>query len=91
MIIVEKNLPPTNTKELNSVQNHAQENHIGSVKVMKVEFDGYEDVYNMEVENHHNFAVDGGFIVHNCMDSMRYAVYNQHRDNQARTIRSRYF
>ena len=25
------------------------------------------------------------------MDSMRYAVYNQHRDNQARTIRSRYF
>ena len=29
---------------------------------MKVEFDGYEDVYNMEVENHHNFAVDGGFV-----------------------------
>lgn len=27
----------------------------------------------------------------NCMDSMRYAIYNQHRDNQARTIRSRYF
>lgn len=25
------------------------------------------------------------------MDSMRYAVFNQHRDNQARTIRSRYF
>lgn len=25
------------------------------------------------------------------MDSMRYAVYNQHRDNQAQTIRSRYF
>ena len=27
----------------------------------------------------------------NCMESMRYAVFNQHRDNQARTIRSRYF
>lgn len=25
------------------------------------------------------------------MDSMRYAVFNQHRDNQAQTIRSRYF
>lgn len=25
------------------------------------------------------------------MDSLRYAVFNQHRDNQARTIRSRYF
>ena len=31
-----------------------------------------EDVYNMEVENHHNFAVNGGLIVHNCMDCFRY-------------------
>jgi len=25
-----------------------------------------EDVYNLEVENTHNFAVNGGFIIHNC-------------------------
>lgn len=36
--------------------------------------DGYEDVYNMEVEDNHNFAVNGGLIVHNCMDSIRYFV-----------------
>ena len=29
-----------------------------------------EDVYNMEVENHHNYSVNGGFILHNC-DSLR--------------------
>lgn len=28
----------------------------------------------MEVDDHHNFAVNGGFIVHNCMDALRYAV-----------------
>lgn len=31
-------------------------------------------VYNMEVEKHHNFSVNGGVIVHNCMDDMRYFV-----------------
>lgn len=30
-----------------------------------------EDVYNMEVKCHHNFAVNGGIIVHNC-DAIRY-------------------
>ena len=35
---------------------------------------GYADVYNMEVEGNHNFAINGGLIVHNCMDSMRYFV-----------------
>lgn len=47
---------------------------IKGVKVKSVKFAGYEDVYNMEVDNHHNFAVNGGFIVHNCMDALRYAV-----------------
>ena len=35
---------------------------------------GYADVYNMEVADNHNFAVNGGLIVHNCMDSARYFV-----------------
>ena len=30
----------------------------------------------MEVKDHHNFAVEGGFIVHNCIDSVRYALNN---------------
>lgn len=40
-------------------------------KIISIERTQNEDVYNMEVENHHNFAVNGGFIVHNC-DSLRY-------------------
>nr|DAU19314.1 MAG TPA: DNA polymerase III, alpha subunit [Caudoviricetes sp.] len=27
----------------------------------------------MEVRNHHNYAVNGGFILHNC-DALRYFV-----------------
>ena len=44
------------------------------VRVKSIQFDGYEDVYNMEVADNHNFAVNGGIIVHNCMDSTRYFV-----------------
>lgn len=33
-----------------------------------------EDVYNMEVEDTHSFAVEGGIIVHNCYDGCRYGL-----------------
>lgn len=46
-----------------------------SAVIKSIEDDGYEDVYNMEVDDVHNFAVNGGYIVHNCMDSMRYMMY----------------
>lgn len=45
-----------------------------SVAVKSVEKIGKSDVYNMEVEDTHCFAVEGGLIVHNCMDAMRYFV-----------------
>lgn len=35
-----------------------------------------ELVYNMSVENVHNFAINGGLIVHNC-DALRYALFKQ--------------
>ena len=54
------NTPLTNTKKPDSVQ-------IVSIKRMPG-----EPVYNMEVDGNHNFAVNGGIIVHNCMDSTRY-------------------
>ena len=44
------------------------------VKIKKIEKIANEDVYNMEVNKHHNFAINGGYIVHNCMDAARYAV-----------------
>lgn len=44
------------------------------VEIESIEFIGNEDVYNMEVEKYHNFSVNGGLIVHNCMDDFRYFV-----------------
>lgn len=32
-----------------------------------------QDVYNMQVENYHNYSVEGGLIIHNC-DSLIYAT-----------------
>lgn len=46
------------------------------VKIKSIEFDGYEDVFNMEVADHHNYSVNGGFILHNC-DSIRYFVVSR--------------
>ena len=52
------------------------EKHAGAnlVAVAKIEIEPNEDVYNMEVIGTHNFAVNGGVIVHNCMDDIRYFV-----------------
>lgn len=36
---------------------------------------GKQPVYNMEVDEYHNFSVNGGIIVHNCMDMARYFCY----------------
>ena len=57
------------------MQAHVQENaDVNCVGIKKIEVVGREDVYNMEVEDNHNFAINGGLIVHNCMDAMRYFV-----------------
>ena len=55
----------TNTKKQNAV-------HL--VGIAKIECEPNEDVYNMEVIGTHNFSVNGGVIVHNCMDDIRYFV-----------------
>jgi hypothetical protein len=48
--------------------------HVGNVKIESRLYDGYENVYNMEVEDNHNYSIEGGLIVHNCMDATRYFV-----------------
>ncbi len=59
----------------NAVQESALKNSATkSVKVLKVELVGYADVYNLEVEETHAFAVNGGLIVHNCGDATRYRL-----------------
>ena len=44
------------------------------MKVEKIEYVGKADVYNMEVEETHNYVVNGGFVVHNCYDECRYVM-----------------
>ena len=53
---------------------------VNIAKVAKIEEVQNEDVYNMEVIGTHNFAVNGGVIVHNCMDDCRYFAYTVLRE-----------
>ncbi len=40
----------------------------------------------MEVEDNHNFAIEGGLIVHNCMDATRYFVKTERIAMEKRRI-----
>lgn len=73
--IAGKSTQSINTAKLNTAEHPAQCRLIG---VKRITLDGVEDVYNMEVEKNHNFAVNGGYIVHNCMDAIRYLCYTLH-------------
>ena len=42
--------------------------------------------YNMEVKDHHNFAVEGGFIVHNCIDACRYSLSEDMIERKVRSM-----
>ena len=42
------------------------------MKVKAIRPAGVADVYNMEVDETHDFAVNGGIIAHNCYDELRY-------------------
>lgn len=55
------------------------------VKVQSIKSLGQQDVYNMEVEEYENYSVDGGMIIHNCIDALRYSVepYSaKHKNNK---------
>lgn len=52
-------------KELN-LEDEIIDIFLNFAKIKSIKPAGYQDVYNMEVEKHHNFAVNGGLIVHNC-------------------------
>lgn len=64
----------TNTLRQNVALEVAQTTGVSFAKIKKIRRLPAEPVYNMEVEQHHNFAVNGGLIVHNCIDSLRYAA-----------------
>ena len=61
----------TNILKERRVQENAEQNYLS---IVEIKYIGKEDVYNMEVMSHHNYSVCGGFIIHNCMDAIRYVV-----------------
>lgn len=42
------------------------------MKVKSITYAGEADVFNMEVEDTHDFVIQGGVIAHNCSDEVRY-------------------
>lgn len=66
---VEKNLNATNIHYGNAAPINAELNYVGITSIKPC---GRQPVYNMEVDRYHNFSINGGVIVHNCMDAMRY-------------------
>ena len=45
---------------------------VNNHKVVSVTFAGYEDVYDITVDEHHNFALSAGVFVHNSSDSLQF-------------------
>lgn len=42
------------------------------MRIKSITYAGKANVYNMEVQDTHSFSVEGGIIVHNCYDEVRY-------------------
>lgn len=71
VLFAARNLLKTDIREKKRAQGNAEQNYLS---IVGIKYIGKEDVYNMEVRNHHNYSVCGGFIIHNCMDAIRYLV-----------------
>ncbi|MFM9414393.1 hypothetical protein ACKQTC_08435 [Peptococcus simiae] len=71
MLFVGNFLRPTDISSKKPAEELVQ---IDYVPVKSVTFVGRDDVYNLEVQEHNNFAVNGGYIVHNCIDATRYSL-----------------
>ena len=50
---------------LDHMKEHAGEESRRDMRVKSIEYAGKADVYNMEVEDTHDFVVNGGTVVHN--------------------------
>lgn len=54
-----------NAKKLN--ERHAGNRQVNNHKVISVQSSGREDVYDLTVDDYHNFALSAGVFVHNCV------------------------
>lgn len=46
-------------------------------KIKSIRYAGKADVFNMEVDDTHNFVIQGGVIAHNCADEARYFLMSR--------------
>lgn len=54
------------------MQSQVQRRSKMGAEVVSIRTAGLHDVFNLEVDDTHAFAVNGGLIVHNCADDTRY-------------------
>ena len=52
-------------QDINNRQSHP--NLVINHKIVKIEEDGYGEVYDLTVDTYHNFALSSGIFVHNCV------------------------
>ena len=56
-----------------------------TLKVKSVKKTGnVEPVYNLEVEDTHNFILSNGVVAHNCYDSLGYLLISRHSEKSKR-------
>lgn len=54
------------------------------MKIRSIKYSGKADVYNMEVEDTHDYVVDGGIVAHNCADAIRYMLMERPLGNKVK-------
>lgn len=64
-------------KEIKTYGSTSTEGRGYAIKVKSVTAAGKADVYNMEVDDTHNFVIQGGAIAHNCADEWRYMLMSR--------------
>ena len=57
------------------------------MKIKSITPAGTADVYNMEVEGTHDFAVESGIIAHNCYDEWRYVMMENPMNPPVKDVR----
>ena len=79
----------TNTAKQLHVAEVAQTDNVPkSEKIKSIKFHSIQDVYNMEVDTFHNYSIENGLIIHNCIDALRYSVerfYNARKTHKKKS------
>lgn len=45
------------------------------MKIQKIEIiEQPQNVFNLEVKKNHNFIIKNGYVMHNCIDAVRYSL-----------------